>query len=121
MSLDELPHFLKYTHSSWISYYFKKYQNDTSCWERGIIKKRIGDMVYIVGGSKHTHKRHQNQLQKHRSNNSNDVAQTEEEPIDTIFNIFALDPPQPTLEICQSGRKRKFTDPLMIDQKRKKY
>ena len=28
--------------------YLKKYQNNTSCWERGIIKKRISDMVYIV-------------------------------------------------------------------------
>ena len=41
-------------------------------------------MVYIVEGSKYTHKRHQNQLQKHRLNDSNDVPQTEEEPIDTI-------------------------------------
>ena len=38
--------------------YFKKYQNNTSCWERGIIKKRIGDMVYIVEGLKYTHQRH---------------------------------------------------------------
>ena len=40
--------------------YFEKYQNNTSCGERGIIKKRIGDMVYIVEGPKYTHKRHQN-------------------------------------------------------------
>ena len=40
--------------------YFKKYQNNTSNWERGMIKKRIGDMVYIVEGPKYTHKRHQN-------------------------------------------------------------
>ena len=36
--------------------YFKKYQNNTSRWER-----RIGDMMYIVEGPKYTHKRHQNQ------------------------------------------------------------
>ena len=29
-------------------------------WEHGIIKKRIGEMVYIVEGPKYTHKRHQN-------------------------------------------------------------
>ena len=91
-----------------------------SCWERGIIKKRIGDMVYIVEGPKYTHKRHQNQLQKCRLNDSNDVPQTEEEPIDTVFDMFDLDPPQPTPEIRRSGRKKKFTDPLMIDPKRKK-
>ena len=101
--------------------YFKKYQNNTSCWERGIIKKRIGDMVYIVEEPKWTYKRHQNQLQKRRLSDSNDVPQTEEETIDTIFDMFDLDPPQSTTEIRRSGRKRKFTDPLMIDPKRKQH
>ena len=100
--------------------YFKKYQNNTSCWERGMIKKRIGDMVYIVEGPKYTHKRHQNQLQKLPLNDSNDVPRTEEEPIDTIFVMFDLDPPQSTPEIGRSRRKRKFTDPLKIEPKRKK-
>ena len=76
-------------------------------------------MVYIVEGPKYTHKRHQNQLQKRRLNDSNDVPQTEE-PIDTIFDMFALDPSQSTPEIRRSGRKTKFTDPLMINPKRKK-
>ena len=40
-------------------------------------------MEYIVERPKYTHKRHQNQLQKH----SNNVPQTEEEPINTIFDI----------------------------------
>ena len=78
-------------------------------------------MVYIVEGPKYTHKRHHNQLQKRRLNDSNDAPQTEEEPIDIIFDKFDLDPPQSTPEIRQSGRKRKFTNPLMIDPKRKKY
>ena len=76
-------------------------------------------MVDIVEGPKYSHNRHQNQLQKRRLNDSNDVPQTEEEPIDTIFDMFDLDPPQPTPEIRRSGRRRKFTDPLMIDPKRK--
>ena len=99
--------------------YFKKYQNNMSCWERGIIKKRIGDMVYIVEGPKYIHNRHQNQLQKHHLNDSNGVPQTEE-PIDTIFDMFDLDPPQPTPVIHRSGQKRKFPDPLMIDPKKEK-
>ena len=78
-------------------------------------------MAYIVEGPKYTHKRHQNQLQKRRLNDFNDVPQTEEEPIDTIFDMFDLDPPQPTPEIRRSRRKRKFTDLLMIDPKREKY
>ena len=77
-------------------------------------------MVYIVEGPKYTHKRHQNQLQKRHLNDSNDVTQTEEEPIDTIFDMFDLHPPKPTPEIRRPGRKRRFTDPWMIDQKGKK-
>ena len=76
-------------------------------------------MMYIVVGPKYTHKRHQNQLQKRCLNDSNDVPQTEEEPIDTIFDMFDLDPPQTIPEIRQSVKKRKFTDPLMIDPKEK--
>ena len=76
-------------------------------------------MVYIVEGPKYTHKRHQNQSQKRRLNDSNDGPQIEEEPIHTIFDMFDLDPPQLTPEIRRSGRKRKFIDPLMIDPKRK--
>ena len=53
-------------------------------------------------------------------NDSNDVSQTEEKPIDTIFDMFDLDPPQSTPEIRRPGRKKKFTDKL-IDPKRKKY
>ena len=98
----------------------KKYQNKTSCWERGIIKKRIDDMVYIVEGPKYTHKRHQDQLQKCFLNDSNNIPQTEEEPIDSIFDMFDLDPPQSTPEKHRSGRKRKFTNPLTINPKKKK-
>ena len=75
--------------------------------------------MYIVEGPKYTHKRHHNQLQKRRLNDSNDVPQTEK-TIDTIFDMFDLDPPQSTPEILPSGRKRKFTNPWMIDPKRKK-
>ena len=100
--------------------YFKKYQNNTSCWERGIIKKRIGDMVYIVEGPKYTHKRYQNQLQKRRLHDTNDIPQTEES-IDTFFDMFDLDPPQSTSEIRRSGRKRKFTDTLWSTEKERKY
>ena len=77
-------------------------------------------MVYIVEEPKYTHKGNQNQSQKRRLNDSNDVPQTEEEPVDTIFDMFDLDPPQSTPEIRRSGRKRKSTDPLLIDPKRKK-
>ena len=50
-------------------------------------------MVYIVEGPKYTPQRHQIKLQKRRLNDSNDVPQ-KEESIDTIFDMFDLDPPQ---------------------------
>ena len=69
-------------------------------------------MVYIVEGPKYTHKRHQNQLQKCRLNDSNNVPQTEEEPIDTIFDMFDLNPPQSTPEIRRSGREKEIHKPV---------
>ena len=75
-------------------------------------------MVYIVEGPKYTHKRHQNQLQKRRLNDSNDVPLTEE-PIDPIFDMFDLDSPKSTPEIRQSGRKRNSPTRWWSTQKEK--
>ena len=44
-------------------------------------------MVYIVEGPKYILKRHQNQLQKRRFNDSNDVPKTEEETPFTTCSI----------------------------------
>ena len=98
--------------------YFKKYQNNMSGWERGIILKKNWWYGVHCRRTKYTHKRQQNQLQKRRLNDSNDMPPTEEEPINTIFDMFDLDPLQSTPEKRRSGRKGKFTDPLMINPKR---
>ena len=100
--------------------FFKSYKNNTSFWDVGTISKRVSDMVYIVQGPRHTHKRHQNQLRIRRSDDTSDTPPLEEEPIDTIFKTFDLEPPQPTPEQRRLVQKRKFTDPLVIDPKRKK-
>ena len=44
-----------------------------------------------------------------------------EEPIDAVFNHFDLDTPQVSPEERRSGRKIKFTQPLDVNPKRKKY
>ena len=44
-------------------------------------------------------------------NDSNDVPQTEEESIHTIFDMFDLDPSQSTPEIRRSGRKKEIHRP----------
>ena len=63
-------------------------------------------MLNIVEEPKYRNIGHQNQLKKRRLNDSNDVPQIEEEPIDTIFDMFDLDPPQSTPEKRRSGRKK---------------
>ena len=40
--------------------YFKIFKAKKMFWELGTIKKRIGNMVYIIDGSKFSHKRHLN-------------------------------------------------------------
>ena len=42
----------------------KNYKNNTTTWEPGTIKERIGNMIYTVQGKKFIHRRHINQLQK---------------------------------------------------------
>ena len=76
-------------------------------------------MVYIVEGPKYTHKRHQNQLQKRHLNDSNDVPQTEEEPIDSIFDMFNLDPP-PTNSWNTSAREKEEIHQPVDDRPKKK-
>ena len=58
-----------------------------------------------------------NQLRKCRLNESEESPQnTCEEPIDAIFDHFDLDTPQVSPEVQHSGRKRKFTQPLDVNQ-----
>ena len=101
---------------------FKAYKNNITFWEVGTIKQRIGELIYIVQGPKNTHKHHMNQLRKCCLNESEESPQnTCEEPIYAIFNHFDLDMPQVSLEVQHSGRKRKFTQPLDVNPKWRKY
>ena len=88
-------------------------------WEEGTILSRIGEMVYIFQGQKHSHERHLNQLKKRHEMDSNNTQDEVEEPIEVIYDTFNLEPPQQTSE--QRRSKRKCTERLSIDPKRKKY
>ena len=103
---------------------FKIYKNNMTFWEVGTVKQRVGELVYIIQGPKNIHKRHLNQLRKYWVNDLNvSTPQICEEPIDTIFENFDfdLDAPQASPVVRRSNRKRKFTDPLSVDPKRRKY
>ena len=70
--------------------FFKACKNNITFWEVGIIKQRIGELVYIVQGPKNTHTRHMNQLREYRLNESEKSPQnTCEEPIDVIFTSIS--------------------------------
>ena len=77
-------------------------------------------MVYIVEGPKYTHKRHQNQLQKRRLNDSNDVPQTEEEPIGTIRHVRFRSSPINIWNMT-IREKKEIHRPVDDRPKRKKY
>ena len=102
--------------------YFKHFKNNVSFWELGKIIKRIGNVIYIIQGSTFKHKRYVNQIRKRITEDQDDLPQEEVEAIETVYDTFDIEPtakipPEPR----RSGRKRKFTDPLMVHPKRKKY
>ena len=81
-------------------------------------------MVHIIQVQKPTQKRHLNQQKKKKKRHEMDSNNTQdkvEEPIEVIYDTFNLERPQHTFEQRRSKRKRKFTEPLSIDPKRKKY
>ena len=101
--------------------YFKIFKANKTFWELGTIKKRIGNMVYIIDGPKFSHKRHLNQLRKRWSDDINCDSPEREETMDVIFDTFELPSPQPAPERRQSYRKRKKTELININPKRRKY
>ena len=101
--------------------YFKHFRNNVSFWELGTITQRIGNVTYIIQGPKFEYDRHLNQIRKRTTEDLVDLLQEEEEATDTVYDTFDIDPPQTMPEPRRSGRKRKFTDPLLICPKKKRY
>ena len=54
-------------------FFFLNFQEDMPYLEGGTILSRIGEMLYIIQGQKHTHKRHLNQLKKRHEMDSNNT------------------------------------------------
>ena len=79
--------------------YFKRYQNNTFFWGRGIIKEPVTETPFD---------RLQRRTTKRRANRH-------------YFRHVRFRSSSINTEKRRSERNRKFTDPLMIDPKRKKY
>ena len=101
--------------------YFQMFRNNKTFWELGKIQKRIGNMVYIVEGPKFSHKRHLNQLRKRLSEDVNSGPPEQEEVMDVIYDTFSLPTPQAAPQQRHSSRKRRATEFININPKRKKY
>ena len=103
--------------------YFKAYKNNLSFWEVVVIEKKVGLSIYQIQGPKHLHKQHVNQIRKRHTETSEVEPQKIEleSPIDTFYESFDIEPPQPAPDSRRYGRKRKLHKPLMLDPKRRKY
>ena len=100
--------------------YFKIFKANKMFWELGTIKKRIGNMVYIIDGPKFAHKRHLIHLRKRWSDKINCDSPEQEETMDVIFDTFDLPSPQPAPKRRQSYRKREKTELINFNPKRRK-
>ena len=78
-------------------------------------------MVYMVEGPHATLKKHLNQIRKRISDKSSETPPEEEEMLDLLYDAFDLEPPQTSSEMRRSGRKRKLTDPLEVNPRKKNY
>ena len=101
--------------------FFQMHKDNKTFWEQGIIKNKIGHMVYMVEGPHATHKKHLNQIRKCTSDKSSETLPKEEEMLDLLYDAFDLEPPQTRTEIRRSGRKRKLTDSLEVNSRKKNY
>ena len=101
--------------------FFQMYKNNKTFWEQGKVKNRIGRMVYIIEGPHFTHKKHLNQLRKRTSEDSSGTPPEQEEVMDLLYDTFDLEAPQTNTEQRRSSRKRKLTDPLEVNPRKKSY
>ena len=77
-------------------------------------------MVYMVEGPHVPHKKHLNQIRKRTSDESSETP-PEEETLDLLYDAFDRETHQTSTEIRRSGRKRKLTDPLEVNTRKKNY
>ena len=65
--------------------FYKNYKNNTTTWEPGTIKERIGNMIYTVQGKKFIYRRHINQSQKRITDEPTEAPQIEEDDLQDLY------------------------------------
>ena len=97
--------------------FFKMYCGAKEFWEEGVIRKRVGGMMYMLKGVKYEYQRNINQLRHRYTEN---VIEEQEVPMEVLYNVFDIPaPPIPIFE--KRTRKRKRVEPFSPDPKRKRY
>ena len=100
--------------------FFRIFKENKSFWEAGTIKRRVGNMIYIVKGPQFMHKRHLNQLKRCISNEV-DSSSSEKTVMDVIYDTFNIPTPLVAPKIHPSKRKRKATDLIIVNPKHRRY
>ena len=100
--------------------FLKIFKDKKSFSETETIKKRVGNMIYIIKGPQFTHKRHLNRLRKHLTDEA-DSESPKETVMDVICNTFNIPTPQAAPEMRRSKRKRKAIDLIVANPKRIRY
>lgn len=81
-------------------------------------------MIYLVKGSKMVHKRHLNQTKSRYTDEENDTPMAVEH-MEVLFNTFDVPilqkDPETKIQKRQSKRKRRDTERIDINPKRKRY
>ena len=78
-------------------------------------------MIYIIKGPQFTPKRHLNKIRKCLSDDADSGPPEEKDIMDVIYDTFDMPIPQEVPEQCRLKRKRKMTDFIVINPKRKRY
>ena len=100
--------------------FFKIFKDNKSFGEVGMIKRRVGNMMYIIKGPQFMDKRHLDQLRR-RILNEADVSLLDEMVMDVIYDTFNIPTPLVTPEIRCSKRKRKAIDLIIVNPKCRRY
>ena len=77
--------------------------------------------MYMVEGPHSTPKKHLNQIRKRFSDEPSETPPNEEETLELIYDTFDLEPPTQSTEVRRSGRKRRLSDPLEVNPRKRSY
>ena len=100
--------------------FFKIFKVDKCFWEMGTIKKRVGNIIYIIKGPQFTDKKYLNQHRKCLTDEA-DSGPPEETVMDVIYDTFNILTSLVAPEMRHSKRKRKATDLIVVNPKHIRY